>query len=74
MQEENIGALWIKKGKKGDFFSGQLTVDGVVTSIIVFKNDYKKSDKHPDYQIYLSKKHDDGNAPKVHLKEVLEPF
>lgn len=49
-----LGALWIKTGKKGKFMSGVIKIDDVETKIVVFKNDRKESDKHPDYNIMLS--------------------
>ena len=66
--QNSIGALWLKKGKNGTFMSGVVEIDGIKTEIVVFKNDYKKEDKHPDYKIYLSdgkrgKVEDDGESP-----------
>jgi uncharacterized protein (DUF736 family) len=52
-KNESIGALWVNKEKK--FLSGSITIDGKETKIIVFKNDRKSEDKHPDYRIFLSK-------------------
>lgn len=51
---EKLGALWLKDGKKGKYMSGVVEINGVKTNILVFKNDHKESDKHPDYNIYLS--------------------
>ena len=48
---QKIGALWLKQGKKGKFMSGEIEIDGVTHKLTVFKNDYKKEDKHPDYII-----------------------
>lgn len=49
-----IGALWMKEGKKDKYMSGVIKVDGQEIKIVVFKNDRKESDKHPDYNIMLS--------------------
>lgn len=54
-KEESIGALWVKDGKNDKFMTGQIKIDGVVTRVIVFKNKYKETTKHPDYKIYLAK-------------------
>ena len=48
-----IGALWINGKADKKYMSGVIEIDGKKTSIIVFKNDYKKEDKHPDYNIFL---------------------
>lgn len=46
-------ALWEKKDKNGNtFYSGSL--NGL--DVVVFKNKFKESDRHPDFKVYLSKK------------------
>ena len=55
MADDSIGALWLKEGKKGEYFTGNVVIDGEKHSIVIFKNDYKKEDKHPDYKIYRQK-------------------
>ena len=53
--KESIGALWLKTSQKGmKFFSGTITVDGVETEIVVFKNDKGDNPKRPDYRIFPS--------------------
>lgn len=48
---DEIGALWMKDGRKGKYLTG--TVNGV--RVVVFKNDRKNSDKAPDYRVLKSK-------------------
>lgn len=49
---KSIGA-WIKKSRNGiDYIS--FKIDGVYYSM--FKNNYKKEDKQPDYNLYKSEK------------------
>ena len=48
-----IGALWINGKADKKYMSGVIEIDGKKTSIIVFKNDYKREDKQPDYNIFL---------------------
>lgn len=61
-KKQSIGALWEKKTKNGDtLFSGSIEIDGKKTKIAVFKNGYKKEDKHPDWKIFI----DDYQAPAV---------
>ena len=52
---DNIGALWLKEGKKGKFFSGSIELEGIKTQIVIFKNTNKTKENHPDYNILLSK-------------------
>lgn len=63
VKNESIGALWIGEGKTGKFMSGEIELDGKKTRIIVFKNNYKKEDKHPDYRIYLAKEKTEDDLP-----------
>ena len=52
---EKIGALWLKQNKNGKkYLSGVLEMNGEKVKIVVFKNTYKKDDKHPDYIIKRS--------------------
>lgn len=70
-QEKSIGALWEKKSSKGTWFSGSIEVDNKKISIVVFSNDFKKEDKHPDYKIYVSqpKKQEMAGEPIEEPKE-----
>ena len=54
-KQKDIGALWLNVSKAGTkYMSGSVEIDGVKTKIVVFKNNYKEEEKHPDYKIYLS--------------------
>ncbi len=49
-----LGGLWINKTREGKvFMSGSF---GYSAQILVFKNEYKKTDKDPDYIVYLGQK------------------
>ena len=53
--ENNLGALWTKQGKKGEFLSGVITIPqdvnpGDELRIVCFKNDHKEG-KQPDWHI-----------------------
>lgn len=61
LKNESIGALWINNGKNTIYLSGQIEIDGKKHNIVVFKNNYKKEDKHPDYKIYLKKEKSEDN-------------
>jgi uncharacterized protein (DUF736 family) len=66
-----IGALWLKDGKSGKkFMSG--TVEQEVPAgakLLIFKNDHKSSDKHPDYTINLA----DDDAPQQQRQQRQAP-
>ena len=48
-----ITGLWISKTKTGEaFFSGYMGN----AKVLIFKNKYKESDKHPDYKMYVTAK------------------
>ncbi len=66
-KQEKIGALWEKSGAKGTYLSG--VIGG--KNVICFRNDYKKSDKHPDWNVFPQrertelppKKQEDDDVP-----------
>jgi len=58
MEKEKLGALWVKSGPKGDFFTGDVEINGVRTKIVAFQNGFKQQDKHPDWIIYKSQPKD----------------
>ena len=54
-KENELGALWVKDGKNGKFFSGNVEIDGKKTDIVVFKNTYKEEgSRQPDLKILKS--------------------
>lgn len=70
---DNIGALWLKDGKKGKFFSGSIELEGIKTQIVVFKNTKKTKENHPDYNILLSKPRQEETETKPEQGEDDEP-
>jgi hypothetical protein len=51
---KSAGALWLKQAKNGSqYFTGVLE-DG--RKILVFVNQYKQNDTHPDYKIFFDNK------------------
>ncbi len=69
MQENNdqCGALWVKDGQRGKYMSGVIEINGEKINIVVFKNGYKKEDKHPDYRILKSRPKNElsGNSEQL---------
>lgn len=54
-QENKIGALWSKKGPKGDYMTGEIELNGQKTKIVVFYNSHKEKENQPDWNILISK-------------------
>jgi len=55
----NIGGLWVNKNSKGEIYlAGYLNG----ARLLVFKNNYKESDKHPDYVMYVAPNQQRQNA------------
>lgn len=50
-REEELGALWKKTNERGEYFTGSLTVDGQKIDVVVFPNNFKKQERHPDFRI-----------------------
>jgi uncharacterized protein (DUF736 family) len=49
---DELGALWVKTGNKGDYMTG--TINGV--KVVVFPNTYKEEgDNKPDWRVLKSK-------------------
>jgi hypothetical protein len=47
-----LTGLWLNTKDGKQYFSGSLGG----AKVLIFKNDYKKEDKHPDYNLFLVKK------------------
>lgn len=48
------GAFWHKIGKSGtEYWSGEITLDGNKTKVVMFKNTKKEKENQPDLQVYL---------------------
>lgn len=75
-KSDDIGALWLKTSKDGSkkYMSGTVTVNGVKINIVVFKNNNKKEDRHPDYNILQSKPMEQKQAQPEETQEEEVPF
>ncbi len=74
----SIGALWANEdGKFGLVFNdehitNQLKLSQLGSIVKIFKNDYKKEEKHPDYKLFIHRDElaklgvvfDEANEPK----------
>ena len=72
MNNDNIGALWIKEGKKGDYFTGNIEINDEKIKIVVFKNNYKSKDNQPDYRILKAKETNTEELPCTDVTEAQE--
>jgi len=59
-KNDKIGALWERVGNKGPWMSGEIEIDGVKHSVVVFKNTFKEKDTQPDWNILKSKPREGG--------------
>lgn len=93
MSEENkqteVGALWKKEGRKGAFFGGNLDFSKMTKEqweefvktkklqVVVFNNEFKQNERHPDVRVYISKPKDaqapTASAPAAKKKPVAAP-
>ena len=68
---EKIGAGWKRMGNNNnEYISCQVKLNGNIYNFSLFKNNFKQSDKHPDYNILISNRRENGN--KLELKEELD--
>lgn len=61
MAKIKVTGLWRKNGQSGDYYTGSA---GHTTEYVLFPNSYKKTDKDPDYVLYLSEKLKPELAPE----------
>jgi uncharacterized protein (DUF736 family) len=56
-ERKDVGAFWEYRSKSGKwYYSGFVTIDGKRIDLVMFKNDFRKTDKQPTYRVYLSEK------------------
>ena len=64
----NIG-LWNKESKKGTTYAtGKVTIGGKECKITLFKNENKKSEKSPDYNILIEDSINTQEDTKIPVK------
>jgi hypothetical protein len=54
MEDDKMGAFWVKEGKNGEYMSGELLINGEKVRVVAFKRD-KRNEKEPDWDIKKSK-------------------
>ena len=58
MPKTIIGALWSKTNQYGEYYTGNVEIDGKKTALFIGRTKEKKTDRHPDWLIYLSESKD----------------
>ena len=58
-KEQDLGALWIKTGAKGEYMTGTIEVNGEKIGVVCFTNQHKKEAKHPDWRILRARKQEE---------------
>tara|TARA_Y100000592_G_scaffold18799_1_gene28742 strand:- start:2116 stop:2385 length:270 start_codon:yes stop_codon:yes gene_type:complete len=57
-KSRELGALWARKGKNQNYFSGYVTVGDLGfekrIKIVGFKNNFKDNENQPDFRLYQS--------------------
>lgn len=51
MALKKVGGAWRKENAKGKYFSLQVEIEGEKYSFLMYPNDRKEAEKHPDYNI-----------------------
>jgi hypothetical protein len=84
MSESNLkklSGLWMKDGKKGKFMTGSLNSEAMdwienngPCKLLVFKNDRKEDDKHPDYHLFAAPQEDNGGGNRQKQQAEAEDF
>jgi uncharacterized protein (DUF736 family) len=70
-----LGALWAREGKNQNYFSGYVTVGELgfekKIKIVGFKNNFKDSENHPDFRLYVSEDREaqSGDKPQTTGKD-----
>ncbi len=63
---EERGGLWSKESRNGnEYFTGDVTINGVKEQIVVFRNNFKTSERMPDWRIYKREPLDNGGQTRV---------
>jgi hypothetical protein len=77
-KEREMGAFWTKDGSKGKYLSGTVEVGEAGNKekiqVVMFPNQYKETDRQPDYILYKSKEIDANasSSAKVKKEEIPE--
>lgn len=75
-RSKELGALWARRGKNQNYFSGYVTIGELgfekKVKIVGFKNNFKDNEKQPDFRLYVSEEQSDSEEPEVKNAQVSE--
>jgi hypothetical protein len=75
-KDRELGALWRRQGKNQTFLSGKVKIgeDGKEREIalVVFKNNYKETDRQPDFIVYEDQPREQIPATAPETDDILE--
>lgn len=72
--EDELGALWVRTGARGDYMTGTIEIDGTKHNVVLFKNGNKKSDKSPDWRVLRAKPRESERIEDPRLPDEGVPF
>lgn len=71
--EKELGALWKRSGKNGEYMSGVIEINGVVTTIVLFPIKTKKNERQPDWRIMKAEPKQSEEEKIVEVPQDLNP-
>lgn len=71
--EKELGALWKRKGKSGEYMSGVIEINGVVVTIVAFPIKDKKNPNQPDWRIMKSLPKEKKDEEVIEVPQDLNP-
>ena len=73
-KDERLGALWSKRSAKGEYFTGNLEINGEKIGVVVFSNDKRGNEKAPDWRILRAKPKPERGTERAAVTNRTEPM
>lgn len=68
-----LGALWVKTGAKGEYMTGTVEINGAKVNIVCFRND-RASGNQPQWRVLKSVPKGEKSASRAELDAAGVPF